>query len=176
MKASSAFRFARGPKGSLVFSLFRETPYFAGSFRPFKRNIGEGKKQGFGKLPTSKNLHSGSKPETEILRKCGHTSYACSVVTSPERTGTEWKGNEARKRAIISQNGEIRCKKPSVTGSAGRSMKYILPAVGRNRSMTKWCGSFAWKPLPHLLTKRTNRSVIKTATCLSGVHYRRNEP
>ena len=28
----------------------------------------------------------------------------------------------------------------------------------------------------HLLTKRTNRSIIKTATCLSGVHYRRNEP
>ncbi len=95
---------------------------------------------------------------------------------SPERTRTEWKRNEAPKRENIYQNEEIRCKKPSVTGSAGRSMKYILPVVGRNRSMTKWCGSFARKPLPHLLTKRTNRSIIKTATCLSGVHYRRNEP
>ena len=150
--------------------------HFAGRFRPSQRIIGEAKKQGFGKLPTSKNLRSGSRPETEILRKCGHTSYACSVVTSPERTRTEWKRNEAPKRENIYQNEEIRCKKPSVTGSAGRSMKYILPVVGRNRSMTKWCGSFARKPLPHLLTKRTNRSIIKTATCLSGVHYRRNEP
>ena len=32
------------------------------------------------------------------------------------------------------------------------------------------------KPLPHLLTKKRNRSIIRTATCLSGVHYRRNEP
>ena len=54
--------------------------------------------------------------------------------------------------------------------------EYILPAVDRNHSMTKWCGSFARKPLPHLLTKGKNRSIIKTATCLSGVHYRRNEP
>jgi hypothetical protein len=77
-----------------------QSSHFLGGFRPFRRIIGE--KQGFGKLPTSKNLSSGSRPETEILRKCGHTSYACSVMTSPERTGTEWKRNEAPKRAIIS--------------------------------------------------------------------------
>ena len=29
-------------------------------------------------------------------------------MTSPERTGTEWKRNEAKKRAIICQSGEIR--------------------------------------------------------------------
>lgn len=118
-------------------------------------------------------------PATSFLAVCFPNmkhSYACSVVASPERKGTEWDENEGQKRAIIYQNGEIRCKKPSVIGSVGRSMKYTPPAAERSRFMTRWCALFVRKPLPHLLTKRRKRSIIKTATCLSGVHYRRNEP
>lgn len=42
-------------------------------------------------------------------------------MTSPERTVTEWKRNKARKKTIICQNGEIRCKKLSAISSAERS-------------------------------------------------------
>ena len=53
----------------------------------FQRIIGEANKRGFGILPTRKNLRSGSRPKTEILRECGHTPYACSRLIFPE-----WKG------------------------------------------------------------------------------------
>lgn len=101
--------------------------------------------------------------------------YACSVVASPERTGTEWNRSQKHKRTIIFRKEEIRCKKLSATRSAGRSLKSKLPAAERKRSMTKWCGSSAQKP-SQMLTKTTKHGIIRKATCLSGVHYRRNEP
>ena len=52
-----------------------------------KRIISEANKRGFGILPTRKNLRSGNLPESEILRECGHTPYACSSVTTSERKG-----------------------------------------------------------------------------------------
>ncbi len=37
-----------------------------------------------------KNLRSGTLPETEILRECGHTPYACSFgFPGMERKGCE---------------------------------------------------------------------------------------
>ena len=53
--------------------------------------------------------------------------------------------------------------KPSAIKSAGRSLKSKPPAAAQNRSMTKWFGSFARKPLPHLLTKKINRSIVSLA-------------
>ncbi|MBO1304415.1 hypothetical protein J3353_15715, partial [Faecalibacterium sp. Marseille-Q4137] len=35
-------------------------------------------------LSNKKNLRSGSRPKTEILRECGHTPYACSLLVHPE--------------------------------------------------------------------------------------------
>lgn len=54
---------------------------FAYDPRQFERIISEAIKRGFGILPTRKNLRSGSRPKTEILREYGHTPYACSHRT-----------------------------------------------------------------------------------------------
>lgn len=71
----------------------------AGRLRHFQRIIGEANKRGFGILSTRKNLRSGSRPKTEILRECSHTPYACFSITTPERKGGE--GTDVTKFEIV---------------------------------------------------------------------------
>jgi hypothetical protein len=147
----------------------------AGSFRPCKRIIGEVKNKGLGSSQQARISAPATGWKRRFLRERGYTPYACSVVASPERPGTESNRSQKYKRTIISRKEEIRCKKLSATKSAGRSLKSKLPSAERNRSMTKWCGSSAQKP-SQMLTKTTKHGIIRTVTCLSCVHYRRNEP
>lgn len=78
---------------------FFQNSIMAGRLRHFQRIIGEANKRGFGILSTRKNLRSGSRPKTEILRECSHTPYACFSITTPERKGGE--GTDVTKFEIV---------------------------------------------------------------------------